>query len=127
MTDDHGHDHDHDTPLGADAIDEAFVPKPGEAVASVELDGEAVIYDERSGSIHLLNPTASVLWQCFDGSGDLGGLITDVSETFQIDRETAARDVLEVARNVGRLGLLDGIRPAPRDEIPAASTEDAPA
>jgi PqqD family protein of HPr-rel-A system len=96
--------------IAADEMHEAFVPRARSYIASAILDGEAVIYDEESGSVHLLNPTATMLWQCFDGTGTLGDLIADICEAFHLDESTARRDVLEVARSIGSLGLLVGVQ-----------------
>jgi PqqD family protein of HPr-rel-A system len=99
----------------AEEIDETFVPRLRSHIASVVVDDEAVIYDEESGSVHLLNPSASILWQCFDGSSTLAELISDVCEAFQIDDAAARRDVMEVARSIGGLGLLEGIARSPEE------------
>ena len=51
-----------------DDIDESFVPVPRSTVATAELDGEAVIFSEETQNMHVLNPTATIVWACFDGS-----------------------------------------------------------
>ena len=42
-------------------IDASSAPEPARWVATVELDGEAVLFDETSGSLHLLDPVATVI------------------------------------------------------------------
>src|SRR5439155_18371566 len=95
--------------IAPDQIDESFVPRPRSTVATAELDGEAVIYSEETQSMHLLNPTATVVWACFDGSGPLGELITDLADAFGVDEDLIRGDVLDLARVVGGKGLLEGV------------------
>lgn len=86
-----------------------FVAVRGGTVVGVELDGEVVLYDESSQSIHRLNPTASIVWACLDGAATVGELIDDIAATFNVTAEDVAADVLDLARQLGRLGLLDGV------------------
>jgi hypothetical protein len=99
--------------MAPDQIDESFVPRPRSTVATAELDGEAVIYSEETQSMHLLNPTATVVWACFDGSGPLSELIADLSEAFGVEQDVIRRDVLDLAREVGSKGLLEGVAATP--------------
>ena len=106
-------------------IDGAFRPRRAASVAFTELDGETVLYDESTGGTHLLNPTASVLWQCFDGEASLDDLAADVAEAYGIDRAAAADDVRAVARSLGELGVLDGVRGTRIEAPPADDPEEA--
>ena len=99
--------------ITANEIDESFVPTARSTAASIELDGEAVVFSEDTGALHLLNPTATVIWSCFDGSGTLGELIDDLAVGFNVDRAVVRQDVLELAREVGHSGLLEGVEAAP--------------
>ena len=104
-------------------IDGAFRPRRAAAVAFTELDGETVLYDESTGGTHLLNPTASVLWQCFDGDASLDELAADVADAYGIDPATAADDVRTVVRSLGELGVLEGVR-GTRVEPPADEPDE---
>ena len=105
-------------------IDGAFRPRRADSVAFTELDGETVLYDESTGGTHLLNPTASVLWQCFDGDASLDELAADVADAYGIDPAAAADDVRAVARSLGELGVLAGVR-GTRVEPPADQPEES--
>jgi hypothetical protein len=97
--------------IGVDEIDEDLVMRFRSTVAAVELDGEAVLLDSDSGAVHTLNPTATLVWLCCDGTARLGEIIDDLSEVFaDAGRQVIAADVLELARTIGRLGLLEGVR-----------------
>ena len=67
-------------PDGDRVIDEGFVPERSPHAYAVEIDGEAVVLDERANRLHLLNTTATLLWSCFDGTSTLGEICTLVAE-----------------------------------------------
>lgn len=92
-----------------DIIDESFVPVAKQSVASVELEGEGLLYDEERGSWHLLSSTAMVIWQCCDGSATVETLALDLAQVYQVDLETVRIDTLEAVRQLGRQGLLAGV------------------
>ena len=91
-------------------IDGSFRPRRAPSVAYTELDGETVLYDEATQGTHLLNPTAGLLWQCFEGDVSLDELAAEVAEAYGIDPAAAADDVLTTARSLGELGVLSGVR-----------------
>jgi peroxiredoxin len=95
-------------------IDGSFVPVAVRDVATVELDGEMVLARIPAGMSHLqtfaLNQTASIVWQCFDGSGTLDEIVTDVADAFGADVDVVSADVLALARELGAAGLLVGVR-----------------
>ena len=95
--------------LRAESIDGSFRPSARLSVASVELDGESVLLDEETGHTHLLNPTATVVWQSFDGQTTINALVDDLAEAFGIDRAVVYEDVLNLVRQLGQQGLLHGI------------------
>lgn len=97
--------------IRADDIGEGFVPQVRASVAGVELDGEMVLLDDDTGAMHTLNPTAGALWECFDGSGTVADIAADAAEVYSAEPATVAHDVLELARALGRQGLLVGVAP----------------
>jgi hypothetical protein len=103
-------------PIGAESIGLDFVPRSRETVASVELDGEAVLYDEETGEAHVLSPTATVVWFCCDGGGTIEEISKDIAEAFATDPGAVREDVLRVVREFGGLGLLDGVERAAKEE-----------
>jgi len=100
--------------IGAEEIDEDLVMRFRSAVAAVELDGEAVLLDGDTGAVHTLNPTATLVWQCCDGTTSVREIIDDLAAVFpDAGRAGIAADVLELARSIGRQGLLVGVRADP--------------
>ena len=102
------------TEPGAAAIDRDFVPSRAADVATVEVDGEAVLLDERENRLHHLNHTAALLWVCFDGQASLAELAVELSEELGTDFDRVLADVLAVARHLAAEGLLDGVAADPR-------------
>ena len=94
-------------------IDASFVPVVSPSVSSVDLDGETVLYNDATGSLHALNTTATIIWACCDGCGSVGEIASDVSEEFGIDREQVLADVIDTLNGFARLGLLAGFPVAP--------------
>lgn len=93
-----------------------FAPARGAAVYTVEIDGEAVLLDEDANRLHHLNHTAALLWACFDGDTALAQLATEISEELELPYESVLAESLAVVRELGREGLLDGVRPESEPE-----------
>jgi len=97
--------------VSPDQIDEDFAPARARDAYTVEIDGEAVLLDERENRLHLLNHTASLVWACFDGRAAVHDLAVEISEELDTPYETVLDDVLAIVRHLGDEGLLDGVRP----------------
>jgi peroxiredoxin len=116
----HAHDGDHEhanaeperpgvEPVPPDAIDATFVPVARADVTIGERDGETVLVDRASGAVHLLNPTAAIVWQCLDGSGTIDEIAADIADVFEQDASDVGGTVVEVVRRFGSQGLLVGV------------------
>ncbi len=88
------------SPLGPDDR-----PRMVPGVASVELDGEVVLLDEEH-QVHLLNPTAGLLWACFDGRGTVAEIAADVAEAFGVPIEAVQPEVVGLTEDLVARGLL---------------------
>jgi hypothetical protein len=99
-----------------DDIDERFAPRAAAHVASVEIDGEAVLYDEERETVHLLSPTATVLWNCFDGSGTIAEIAADVADAYEVDVAIVCEDIVRTTRELGRHNLIAGVVPDPEPD-----------
>lgn len=87
-------------------IDGGFVASPRPGVAAVALDGETVLYDERTASVHILSPTAALVWSCLDGQSSLDEIASDLAATFQADPATVSADVGTLVSELVAKGLL---------------------
>jgi peroxiredoxin len=99
--------------LTVDEIDGTFAPRPVADIATVELDGEVVlgVRDGDNLRTYCLNRIGGIVWSCLDGEATLDELVDDLSDAFEADREVVANDVLELTRQLGMIGLLDGLKP----------------
>jgi coenzyme PQQ synthesis protein D (PqqD) len=60
----------------------AIKPAVRRDLTVVELEGEAVIYDERTNELHHLNPTATVVFSLFDGTSTIKELAEEVGTMY---------------------------------------------
>jgi hypothetical protein len=93
-------------------ITETSVPSRSADAFVVELEGEAVVLDEQANRLHLLNRTATLVWNCLDGEVDVAGLAREISEVLGLPFEQVLADTLSVVTDLAAEGLLDGF-PAP--------------
>jgi len=93
----------------ADQIGPRFVARPRRDVVSVEIDGEAVIYDERRMTTHLLSATGSIVWGLLDGETRLDELSAELAEAFEVGQEEVLVDVVQLVRELGQRGLLENV------------------
>lgn len=94
-------------PTPTDRVDDGFVPRAKPSVASVELDGERVLYDTGTGRLHRLDPVGSVVWACFDGRSPVGELTADLAAGFGVAVEQVRSDVIELVNTMLDAGLLE--------------------
>jgi peroxiredoxin len=112
------------TEMAADDIDGSFAPRARDNIASVELDGEVVLLLEGARRTHSLNQTGTVVWKCFDGHSTLDEISADLSEIFGADADTVRGDVINVTRDIGKAGLLDGVaEELPQEHLPMTTPE----
>jgi thiol-disulfide isomerase/thioredoxin len=104
--------------LSLDDIDLRLIPRPAPGVVTREVSGQALLLDTTSGSICALDPLGSVVWRCFDGTGDLADLVETLAEASGAPTDVVADDVLDLTRDLAGLGLLEGIRAADPDAGP---------
>jgi len=95
--------------MSADDINETFVPRPKEEVVGLEMDGEAVLVVEGTWSTHWLSQTSTVVWKSLDGVSSVRELSAELALAFGADPEVVLIDVLDVTRQFGMAGLLQGV------------------
>lgn len=88
-------------------------PKVRDDLTVVELDGEAVVYDEASGELHHLNPSATLVFGLLDGSATVHELALDMSDAFGVAVAEMESQVRELTGRFHALGLIAGARGAP--------------
>jgi hypothetical protein len=88
-----------------------FVPVPRDHVHTIPVDGEAVLLDEASGRLHLLNATGALVWACFDGYSSIGDIVSDISDELLVPRDVVLADTVAISRHVADEGLLANVDP----------------
>jgi PqqD family protein of HPr-rel-A system len=86
-------------------------PRIRDDLTVVELDGEAVIYDEVNGDFHRLNPTATLVFSLLDGSVTLEELARDLAKAYAMKDEDVIAQVRELASQLAASHLLAGTEP----------------
>ncbi len=71
----------------------------------VVLDGSAVVY--QAGSVHALNPPATLVWESCDGEVTLDGLADELALSFGVELADARRDVIGIAGELFARGLIE--------------------
>ncbi|MGH2727437.1 MAG: HPr-rel-A system PqqD family peptide chaperone [Actinomycetota bacterium] len=75
----------------------------------VELDGEAVVYDEISAELHHLNPSATIVLSLCDGKRTVSAMAEAVSDAFGLALDDVAPQVHSVVERFAEAGLLAGV------------------
>jgi PqqD family protein of HPr-rel-A system len=73
----------------------------------VELDGEAVVYDEATGNLHHLNPTATLIFSRCDGTATAAEISEELAAAFGLPREEIEPQVRRLLRALRRAELLE--------------------
>lgn len=102
-------------PIDPEHITPDHAPRRREDVTSIDVEGEAVIYEPDHGGVHRLDRIATVLWSYLDGSVTVRELGEDVADVFEEQPSRVREDVLAYVRELGRQGLLQGVRREPGD------------
>ena len=76
---------------GAVAVPRRPVAHPD--VETAFLSPEAVLYDDRSGTVIHLNGSAAAVWMLLDGTLDLDGLSAELGGIFEVSAEIIRADV----------------------------------
>jgi len=82
-------------------------PKRRADLAVVQIDGEAVIYDERSGHIHRLNQTATLVFECCDGRSTIPDVAADFAAVYGAPVGQMERQIRSVIRRFQLRDLLE--------------------
>jgi coenzyme PQQ synthesis protein D (PqqD) len=98
--------------------DDVIAARP--TVSSVVVDGETVIYDEAGNTLHILDPTGSVVWACLDGAGTLAEVEVDLADIYGVPVAQVRTDVRKLIRRLDKLDLLDGVGGGPPVAPPKA-------
>ena len=77
------------------------------SVETAVFETEVVIYDDRSGTVHHLNPSASAIWMLVDGR-PLAAVIDTLAQSTGVARDDLRRDVMQAVAELRDANLLTG-------------------
>jgi PqqD family protein of HPr-rel-A system len=95
--------------------------RAADALTVVEIDGESVVYDDATGNLHHLNPTATVVFSLCDGTATARELATEIAEAFEQPADEVERQIRRLLRELRSQGLLV---PATRERVGATGGAD---
>jgi hypothetical protein len=72
-----------------------------------DLDGEVVVVQPSMQMLHLLNGAGSFLWQIFRDGATISDAVDRMLEAYDVDRDTAERDVQEFVHKLVEQGLAE--------------------
>ena len=81
-------------------------PSPHPDVETAFLQPEAVLYDDRSGTVIHLNGSAAAVWMMLDGTLDVDAVVRELSGIFEVDVDTIRPDVEAALADFAAQNLL---------------------
>ena len=82
-------------------------------MTGVELDGEAVLFDEARYELHVLNPTAAAVWACCDGAQTLDEMAAELANVFGAPVDEVSQGVRSAVKDFATRGLLHAVQGVP--------------
>jgi hypothetical protein len=84
----------------------ASCPTPSPRTAHEITDGQAILVNLDTGFLFSLNATGAFLWQRLDGHTSLGVIAADLAAAYEVDAAITGPDVLELAHELLKEGLI---------------------
>ena len=82
-------------------------PRARSDLTVVELDGEAVVYDGRTATLHHLNAAATLVFLSLDGTVGVKTLAGELAESTGVPAEELEQQVGDVVSTFEEAGLLE--------------------
>ena len=100
-------------------------PRPHATVETAFLPPDVVLFDDRHGELHHLNPSASAVWLMLDGELSIDEVAGELSDIFSVPRDEIRPDVEAAVEDFRGRGLLDGSAHPSEASSAAAPADDA--
>ncbi len=89
-------------------ITAASTPKRREAVESQPLpDGSGLLFDPDTATAYPVTESALRIWQLCDGEREVGAILNELEEHYEVDRDTLERDSLKLLEDLAEKRLLE--------------------
>jgi PqqD family protein of HPr-rel-A system len=82
------------------------MPRMGDDIEYVVVDGEAVLYDAARAELHRLNATATRIWEHCDGRTSINAVTDRLARGADVERAVIERDVTEYVAELEARGLV---------------------
>ena len=98
-------------------IDGRFVPAHAPGITAVPAEDEAVLLEDATPRLHLLNTTGALLWSFFDGTSTVAEITVAIAEELGLPFERVLRDAVTITNElVARALVVDARAPRVRDD-----------
>jgi PqqD family protein of HPr-rel-A system len=81
-------------------------PSVRDDLTIIELDGEAVVYDDASGELHHLNPSATIVLSLCDGGTTVDEMVGVIAEAAGLGAGEIDEQVRTTVERFARAGLI---------------------
>lgn len=71
-------------------------PERAPNISEYEVEDETVLYDPRSDSAHVLNPTAAIVWWLCDGDHKVKDIARELGDLYDKEPDSVRDDVTEI-------------------------------
>lgn len=79
-----------------------------EGVVSREIDGEGILYNPETKSMHVLNKTAFAFWRLCDGKHDSAQVAGEIKSRFEVDKgDDVLSDINRIFNQLEKLQLVE--------------------
>lgn len=75
-------------------------------ISEYEVEEEVVLYDPRSDSAHVLNPTAAIVWWLCDGDHKVRDIARELGDLYDKEPDSVRPDVEEIVEGFLKSGLI---------------------
>ena len=99
--------------LPSASVDDGYVPVRADSVSMLEIEGEAILVDEATRQLHVLNSSGTLLWSLLDGSSSIGEICADISDVVGVPLETIISDAISIIQRLDDMSLVHDGRTGP--------------
>ncbi|HJX31639.1 MAG TPA: PqqD family protein [Thermodesulfobacteriota bacterium] len=82
-------------------------PAKGKEVVHKEIESKSVLLNLENGSYYTLNKTGTFIWSLLDGKIAVNQLVELLTESFDVTKDEASKDVFALIANFKKEGLVE--------------------
>ena len=81
-------------------------PRHAGPLLEYQVEDELTLYDHRANVVHILNPTAAVVWRLSDGTLETVDIVSELAEIYGLEADVVEEDVQDILEQFREAGLL---------------------